>query len=1554
MENITTFIQPFFDWLLQTTLIGSVVICLILIVQKMLGGRLGPRWCHALWLVLLMRMILPWAPSSRISLVNLIPSWDRPIQIQQLSETTQQQEVSHISQTSDSSDVALAERPESIAEIQKQATAKPGIVVDMQKEPQQKLASLRRALPNLWLAGAIVVGIYILVSDFALWRIVKRESPLVNQEMLELFEECKEQMVVQSLVVVVPSDQVRSPGLFGFIRPRLLLPQGMLDNATRQEMRYVFLHELAHLRRSDIYLGWLTSLLQVLHWFNPLVWFAFYRMRMDRELACDALVLSRTQKEESQEYGRAIVGLLRRFSRSRPLPAMAGILENRSQLKRRITMITEFKKKSYQWSPLAVILIIILACVSLPDAMRTKASEALAPASSHTITLRQVCSGPNVDSHVAASPDGRYLSYVDWKTGDLAVREIATGKTRHLTSKGNLETARLFALYSVISPDNRLVAYSWFNEKGTFSLCVIGIDGSADRTLYTSEDHGAFPVCWSSDSKQVVAKRRKGGNLEIITISVEQGSVELLKTCEKPPFWDEFCYSPNDRFIVYDFPVEEDSGNYDIGVFDTKNNSETYLIKHPASDKLLGWFSNSDEILFLSDRAGSQDIWAVKIMDGKAVGSPRPVTRDIGQITPQGLTHDGSLFFSRYTRRFTTYIVPFDTERVEIPAGSKRPLLGSNSYPAWSPDGESLAYVTEKGDNRRLHIRSIKTGGERELASDIEVRNPRWSPDGRFILVPGFDQNLINKKGYRGGIYKIDVKNGQADQVVGFPPERQVGWARSTAEWSLDGKAIFYLVPNGIVRRELESGQEKQLYRSENLTRALDISPDGKTLTFCEETPDEETLRIIVISVSGGEPRELCRFDEPKEGLQVPRGVVWMLDGNYVLFAKREEKGSAIWRASSEGGDPQMIMESSDAVHSLGVHPHSEELAYSTYIQEGAIWVMENFLPETPVAKAAHQPKFTKIQIPNRIYGNAQFSPDGRKVSLVSDKKLWIIPKAGQLGPDIPGEPMELNTEDVPVAWSGHAWSADGKWIAFNEDVSRENTDEGKGIQGIYIVSTEGGKPKKVYENYRDERTVNYRIGLSPRGKTLAFTSVDLERKEQHIYTIPVDGGKPKRLVDFQAREPVFSPDGKMVAFVEDSNLGKQGGDLYVVVAQGGTPKHVANAVNASSPVWSPSGDMIAFLDYGAKRSQINLVHIREDGTVVDDKIQIDVPEGVASVWCLAGWSPDNVIGGVFDRPSEIGLYTILAKGGRAMQVSRAGGTPRWFPDSRRIGCINFPKDSKYKEAWHGLALGYFPAKGGTFTTIPLQSDKKMVIPGFGAGNKVSPDGKQIVFSGKKEKKSPIFLHNHIWTVPVEGGKPKRLTSAAEGTTHMYPCWSPDGKTISFIYAKIPDIISNVGEVKTDIYIIQEDRGEPTALTTKSDCVSFGPIAWSPDGNYIAYYSQVDEVAATGNIRIVSINGDRQSQTIGKVNEVHPGKEFAWSPDSRRIAFNGPNGKTISIMSVRDGSVVNIETGLVNSDIGAQLDWSPDGERFVFVGGKGKRSEFWVMENFLPESTAGE
>ena len=143
--------------------------------------------------------------------------------------------------------------------------------------------------------------------------------------------------------------------------------------------------------------------------------------------------------------------------------------------------------------------------------------------------------------------------------------------------------------------------------------------------------------------------------------------------------------------------------------------------------------------------------------------------------------------------------------------------------------------------------------------------------------------------------------------------------------------------------------------------------------------------------------------------------------------------------------------------------------------------------------KVTRKPFFRKLRIPTKLSWIMQISPDGKKVIFASpsDKKLWMMPLKGKLGSEFLGNPVILNTGDVEVDWSGLAWSGDGKWIVFNDWTEHEKWKEKEGKQGMYIVSAEGGKPRKVYESYRAERIVNYQMSLSPDGKILAFSSVD-------------------------------------------------------------------------------------------------------------------------------------------------------------------------------------------------------------------------------------------------------------------------------------------------------------------------------------------------------------------------------------------------------------------------------------------------------------------------------
>lgn len=350
MEMISTRIQPFFDWLLHSTLQISIIICLILLVQVVLRNRLSARWHYALWLILIIRMVMPIAPQSRFSIFNF---------------TTPQSKT-------EAPGYALSESMVTPPEpIEDSSTASQ----ENANTTTQRSLKLSTFLPLIWLAGALALGCYIIICNFNLSRTTSKENPSTDKEMLELLEECKSEIKLRTIVTLILTEKVSTPILMGFIRPRLLVPKSIMNELTREQLRYIFLHELAHVKRHDIALGWLTAVLQILHWFNPLVWFAFYRMRASRELACDAFVLSHTRGQGKQDYGRAIVTLLENFSVPKSLPGLAGILESKSQLKRRITMITKFKKNSYRWSPLPIVLIAILACISLADSKPEQSAE---------------------------------------------------------------------------------------------------------------------------------------------------------------------------------------------------------------------------------------------------------------------------------------------------------------------------------------------------------------------------------------------------------------------------------------------------------------------------------------------------------------------------------------------------------------------------------------------------------------------------------------------------------------------------------------------------------------------------------------------------------------------------------------------------------------------------------------------------------------------------------------------------------------------------------------------------------------------------------------------------------------------------------------------------------------------------------------------------------------------------------------------------------------------------------------------------------------------------
>ena len=175
---------------------------------------------------------------------------------------------------------------------------------------------------------------------------------------------------------VMVSSAVGSPAVAGLLRPVLLLPASFPNGFSAGEARMVLLHELTHLKRHDLPLNWLLCVLQALHWFNPLLWLAFARMRTDRETACDAQVLGADAEDRRADYGHALLKLQHTVSHSHSALGLAfvGIFE-RAGMRSRIRAIATPRRTHPAWGLVAALVIAALTLVGATRAQEVKAEQ---------------------------------------------------------------------------------------------------------------------------------------------------------------------------------------------------------------------------------------------------------------------------------------------------------------------------------------------------------------------------------------------------------------------------------------------------------------------------------------------------------------------------------------------------------------------------------------------------------------------------------------------------------------------------------------------------------------------------------------------------------------------------------------------------------------------------------------------------------------------------------------------------------------------------------------------------------------------------------------------------------------------------------------------------------------------------------------------------------------------------------------------------------------------------------------------------------------------------
>jgi beta-lactamase regulating signal transducer with metallopeptidase domain len=360
---------------------SAALAVVVLAVNLLLRQAMPASWRCALWLLVAVRLMVPMLPGSSWSVFNLLqPHEAMPVLSHPVGHTT--------------------------------VTVRYGPISSDREQPTvQTLPRIHRSGWMLTGTAIWLLGIFILLGRQIVneWRgaMMEQNMPRITEtRVLEMVERCRQKMNLWRRVRAVSSTIVRTPAICGFWRATLILPAE--NQLSADELEMVIFHELAHVRRFDLQIDRLLSILRAVHWFNPISWLLLRYWRSEREMACDETVLRIVGENQRTEYGLVILDMVERFSTLQPAAGAVGLFESSSDLHRRIRMIGSYNPSRIRWVAGMFIALGIAGCL-LTDA---KAEDTTAP----TATMVQP----------PAADDGESTRVYD--ISDLVVRHTSFSK----------------------------------------------------------------------------------------------------------------------------------------------------------------------------------------------------------------------------------------------------------------------------------------------------------------------------------------------------------------------------------------------------------------------------------------------------------------------------------------------------------------------------------------------------------------------------------------------------------------------------------------------------------------------------------------------------------------------------------------------------------------------------------------------------------------------------------------------------------------------------------------------------------------------------------------------------------------------------------------------------------------------------------------------------------------------------------------------------------------------------------------------------------------------
>jgi len=348
---------------------SSVLILSLLTIDFLLRKRVRATFRYWIWMLVFIKLILP--PS--LSLPTGVGYWFGD----------------HLS-----ADSVVLERPSNTAPPEPVAAPAPEYRVisaeipyaqppEINLQPTTQAAPAVLSLPPLtwgavafllWLAGVSVISLLV-IRRIKFVRQLIAQSTSVEARLAKMLNQCRREVGVRRDIQLRLSTGTPSPAVCGLFKPTILMPAALPDKLSTDKLRAVLIHELAHIKRGDLWINSAQTVLQIIYFYNPLVWLANAVVRRTREQAVDEMVLV-ALGAGANSYSDVLIDIaeMALFKTSLSL-RLIGVVESKKALHGRIRhMLNRPMPKNAKLGILGLMTVVILGIVLLPMAKAQKQS----------------------------------------------------------------------------------------------------------------------------------------------------------------------------------------------------------------------------------------------------------------------------------------------------------------------------------------------------------------------------------------------------------------------------------------------------------------------------------------------------------------------------------------------------------------------------------------------------------------------------------------------------------------------------------------------------------------------------------------------------------------------------------------------------------------------------------------------------------------------------------------------------------------------------------------------------------------------------------------------------------------------------------------------------------------------------------------------------------------------------------------------------------------------------------------------------------------------------